>query len=450
MKNDTKETVKQENLQTKNLQYEKFFEKVIGYKEIKTELYRLGDCLKNQEKYSKLGVVAPQGLLLYGAPGLGKTLLAQCFIEMVGRKSFVCRKEKSNGQFMEELNKIFDDAIKNAPSIILLDDLDKYANVEINRRNADEFVAIQSLIDKCKGKDVFVVATINEIFGLPDSLIRAGRFDKTIEINSPKGQDAVEIVKYYLSQKSFVSQLGAQELGEILEGRSCADLESIINEAGIIAGWQNKEKIEKDDIIKACLRVMYSAPETFSKTNEGYKEQIAIHEAGHTIVSEILEPYSVNLVSVCSTTGSTCGITSSKQNTNYWHDINYMENRIRVLLAGRVATELKYGVVDVGASQDLERAFSIAERMVLSYGIDGFDKMLPHKPHSEPLLEKRENSCVKLINRYYEQVKSIIKYNMDFLDKIAQLLLEKETILKKDIQEIKKECEIDEFFHLNK
>ena len=150
------------------------FNKIIGYKDVKSELIRLCDIIKNGEKYKTLGVVLAGGMLLDGDPGVGKTLMANCFIQESGRRAFICRKNKPDGEFVNEIKRIFNEAAENAPSIILLDDMDKFANGDDNHKNAVEYVTVQSCIDEIKGKDVFVLATTNGTRNLPASLIRAG------------------------------------------------------------------------------------------------------------------------------------------------------------------------------------------------------------------------------------------------------------------------------------
>ncbi|MBQ7643195.1 MAG: ATP-binding protein [Clostridia bacterium] len=162
----------------------KEFDKTVGYKNVKIELERICDIIRNPEKYRKLGVSTPKGLLLYGNPGLGKTLMAKCVVEASGRKSYVLRKTMPDGDFVKEISAIFSEAKENAPSVVFLDDIDKFANEDDYHKNAEEYVTIQSCIDDCKDEEVFVLATANELDSLPDSLLRAGRFEKTIKIKN--------------------------------------------------------------------------------------------------------------------------------------------------------------------------------------------------------------------------------------------------------------------------
>lgn len=154
------------------------FDKIIGYSAIKKELRQISDTLKNKDVYAGLGVSAPKGLLLYGEPGVGKSLMASAIIEESGRKVFTCRKDKPNGDFVKEIKATFDKAAENAPSIVYLDDMDKFTNGDERHPDAEEYVTVQSCIDEVKGKQVFVLATANNIRCLPHSLRRAGRFDR--------------------------------------------------------------------------------------------------------------------------------------------------------------------------------------------------------------------------------------------------------------------------------
>lgn len=212
---------------------EKEFEPVIGYKSIKNEMIKICDIMRNREFYSKLGVSVPNGLLLSGGPGLGKTLMANCIIKASGRKAFTCRKDKPDGDFVNHIKSTFDEAVKNAPSIVFLDDMDKFANGDSSHRNSEEFVTVQSCIDDAKNKDVFVLATINDEDAIPESLLRAGRFDNRISVVSPKGEDAEKIVEHYIKRKNFVSDVDVKTITKLLNGASCAELETVINQAGV-------------------------------------------------------------------------------------------------------------------------------------------------------------------------------------------------------------------------
>ena len=420
----------------------KEFDKVIGYKNVKAELFRLCDLVKNKEKYETLGVTVPKGLLLYGNPGLGKTLLCNCFIEASGRKAFICRKDKPDGDFVNEIKTKFDEAAKNEPSIVYLDDLDKFSNDGYDNRNSEEFVTIQSCIDANKDKDIYVIATVNDMRLLPRSLTRAGRFDNIIELKAPKGEDAVEIVKYYLSKKKYVGELDARGIARILDGSSCAQLETVINEAGIRAGYSGKNVIEMDDIIKACMRVIYKAPECLENGNEKFLRNIAYHEAGHSVIAEVLEPESVNIISVLKNESDIGGVTSYHQDDDYFQSIDYMENRVISLLGGKAATEIVYGKIDVGTISDMRRAYDIVERFVDYYCGYGFNAFERPDGNSDHKMEIKDQKIAQELERYYQKAKSILIENRELLDKMAEKLVEKKVITYIDIAEIKKNIKV--------
>lgn len=422
---------------------EKEFEPVIGYKSIKNEMIKICDIMRNSEFYSKLGVSVPNGLLLSGYPGLGKTLMANCFIKASGRKAFTCRKDKPDGDFVNHIKATFGEAVKNAPSIVFLDDMDKFsANGDRHHRNSEEFVTVQSCIDDAKNKDVFVLATINDEDAIPESLLRAGRFDNRIEVNSPKGEDAEKIVEHYIKRKNFVSDVDVKTITRLLNGASCAELETVINQAGVYAGFNRKEKIEMDDIVKACLRIIHKAPEKEQAHSPEVLKAVAYHEAGHAVIAEVLEPGSVNFVSVRSHGGSAGGFTNYYQPEEYWIKKQYMENRVVVVLGGKAATETVFGETDVGANSDLHRAFDIVERFVDDYCSNGFDRWIQNHNPSQGLLERQSSQISFEMENFYKKAKKILIDNREFLDKLAQALMNKDVLTSVEIEAIKATCKM--------
>ena len=416
----------------------KNFASIIGYEDIKMELARALDIIKHPDKYKALGVKAPSGIFLHGEPGVGKTMLATAFVKATGRPYFVCRKDKPDGDFVNEIKNVFEKAQEAAPSVVLLDDFDKFANTSERHSDNEEFVTVQSCIDdmKSQGKDVFVFATANNMRKLPESLVRAGRFDKIIEVKNPAVKDAARIIEHYLSDKPVVSNLDYDELARILQGHSCAELEKIINEAGIYAGYEGREYITKEDILKSIMRTIFNAPESLEKRSDKYEKGTAIHEAGHALISELLDPGSVNLVSINRHSGGVGGITSYYQDENYWFEFEYMENRVMSLLGGKAATEIKLGTADVGANSDMYRAFDIVERFVDNYCLHGFDQF-ERENSSQVLYSKKETYIHAELDRYYARVKRMIAENVSILDRITEALLEKKTITGADVRELK-------------
>ena len=413
----------------------KDFNSIIGYAEVKDELTRILDQLKKPEKYACMGISEPHGLLLHGVPGVGKSTFAMDFVNACGRKTFICRKDKSNGDFVDEIVRVFKEAEEAAPSVILLDDLDKFANGDRRHRDKEEFVTVQTCIDRVKDKRVFVVATANDISKLPESLIRAGRFDHIVELQCPTGKEACDIVAHYLSSKPLVAEVDVARIGRLLEGRSCAELETVINQACSYAAFDGRQQAEMKDMIKAILRLVFKAPESFDE-DLSTLPLIACHEAGHALVAELLEPDSVNLVTVLNNKSSTAGVVSIHRDENYIYSKKLMENRVMHLLAGKAAIEVIYGVVDTGANSDLQRAFNIVHSFVDDYCSYGFSQFVFNVNSSNELLGRRDSRVADEMDRYYPQTKQLLIENKNKLEALASKLVEEKTLLGDQVQQI--------------
>jgi len=414
------------------------FEGIIGYDNIKKEFELIIDVLNNKEKYQALGVKQPAGICLAGAPGIGKTSFANAFMDaLTNREIYVLRKNDADGDFVKTIKQTFDLAKENEPSVVLLDDIDKFANNDSHHRDANEFVTVQSCIDECKTRDVYVIATANDLDDLPDSLLRAGRL-KCIQLEMPKGDDARKIVEYYLKQKKFVSEVDALEISEMLSGSSCAELENVVNQAGIYAGFAGKDHIDEEDMIRACLKVIYDRPESNGYSSEVFSTRVGIHEAGHAVVAELLEPDTVTLISIGgqNDSGQAAGLTIFKQADDYWIDKDFMEHRVISLLAGKAATEIVTGKVDVGASSDIQRAQRVIARFIDDYSSYDFSDFYTNS--SGPQLADRKDAKIGLeLARYYQIAKKMLIDNREFLDKVYKELCEKKYLRRKDIVRIK-------------
>lgn len=428
------------------------FDMIIGYAAVKKELRQIADTLKNRKAYEKLGVSAPRGLLLHGEPGVGKSLMASAIIEESGRKAFVCRKDQPNGDFVKVIKATFDKAIQNAPSIVYLDDMDKFANGDERHPDAEEYVTVQSCIDAAKGKEVFVLATVNNMRCLPSSLRRAGRFDRVMRIENPRGNDALNIISHYLKSKKVVDNLDAKIIARIMDGSSCAELETVINEAGLCAGYERAETITMDHFIEACMRTVFHVP---ARVKDGEEEetsiclsdfdnvdsQIIYHEAGHAVVSEVLCPESVTLVSAYKRGGGKGGF------TDYYNDqshtpLHWIKSRIIGSLSGMAAIEQRYGIVDMGGERDIDHAFDMTKELLTNRCINGFRLHANGYDDTERLKSEQEKATSEEVERFYQKAIEIIAHNREFLEKIAVALAEKKLLTAADVQRIRSECKI--------
>lgn len=420
------------------------FDKIIGYQTIKEELLQICDMIHNREIYENLGAKLPQGILLYGDPGLGKSLMAKSFITESGLPAYIVRRDKGSDDFIGKITDTFEKAKKNAPAIVLLDDMDKFANEDDRHIDAEEYVAVQAGIDEVKGCNVFVFATVNEIRKLPRSLIRSGRFDRKIEVNSPTDRDAEEIIKYYLGQKKVSDNVNMDDLVKMVSYGSCAELETILNEAAIGAAYARKEKIEMDDLVKSVLRMQYDAPDNFTKKSSDALKEIALHEAGHLVVSEILTPGSVGLASL-----RTAGRDSTGGFIHRCMPVTRRAHHILISLAGKAAVELYYsGVCASGCQSDIRKAADNIRDAISESGTGGFGMIdvANHRfPESSESFNSRNESVVHAeLERYMFKAREILIKNRDFLEKAAQMLSEKETLLYSDIRKLRGSIKITE------
>lgn len=412
------------------------FDNIIGYPNIKESLKRLLDVLNNPEKYENLTSSISHGLFLYGPPGIGKTSFSKEFINNTKRKSYIIRKTKADGDFINYMSKIFKEAKANQPSLILLDDLDKFAESD-NTNNSEEFVAVQSFIDDIKEYDIFIIATANEKNLIPTSLLRSGRFDYIIKMDNPNNTDSFAIIKYYLNNKKLNKDVNINNLSLILTGSSCADLEKVCNQAGIYAGFANEKDINMNELIKASLEIIYKANIEDLQKEDEYTIRIAYHEAGHALISELLKPGSVSFITVAKSNDNINGLTIYKKDDNYAKDITLMQNRVKTFLGGKAATEVIYHLCDTGSKSDLTNAFTTARIFVDEYCLFDFNSCITgYDENSQKVKENKDDNANKLITTYYSEVKELLLKNRTTLDNLAYQLKEKKILFQDDIATI--------------
>ena len=415
------------------------FKEIIGYEDIKKELDIIIDMMNNTEQYRKMGASLEKGLILEGKPGTGKTTMANCLVNAITtRKCFVCRKKNSDGQFVDEIVKTFEEAKNNAPSIVFLDDVDKFAEKGSNGiedNDPEEFVAIQSCMDEVKDMDVFVIATANKIHKLPDSLIRPGRLGKVLTIRLPKPDESEKIINHYLEKTNAGTDLDSVSISKLLYGETCATLENVIARAAAKATFNRQKTVTMKNIVDACLDMVFDSPEYDKKISEETLRRIAYHEAGHAIASELLDPGSVSIASIRMSSGDKLGFVRYCREDDDEITFDYFQNQLKTSLAGRAATEIVYGETDLGANNDLHNAFEKARRIVDNYCTYGFSNWIEDCETSFSA-ENRNRTMALIMEQNYQAVKKLLIQNRALLDCMTEALMERTTLIYSDIQAI--------------
>ena len=409
------------------------FDRIIGYDSIKSEMLEIMDILKNPEIYTRLGASLPSGIVLDGDPGLGKTLLATSFMEESGVPGYILRRNKETKEFIAEMNRVFAEAENNAPSIILLDDMDKFAP---EKHSSEEFAVLQSLIDTVKGKNVFIIATVNDTSNMPDSLIRAGRFDRYILLFRPTREDGEKIVRYYVGKKPIAEDVNMDDTSKMLAGKTCAELDSVINFAAISAAHDRCDRIEMRHLVEATLREAYGVTDRCEKLSPKEREEIAYHEAGHAVISDVIKEGSVGLVSICSSPAVERGGFMLR-----CLDFDRRPHEILISLGGKAASELKYGKVASGTMSDLSKACSHINTSIKRIGTYGLSNVCLSS-ESSLLLSRGEIVAAAELERFLFKAKEILAENREFLDKLAAEICEKGTLLNSDVARIRATCTI--------
>lgn len=417
------------------------FDQVIGYEPIKEEMLQVCDMIRNPEAYRRMGAILPRGMILYGNPGLGKTLMAKAFIQESGLPVITIRKSKGKDNLLKKIEKAFREAAEQAPAIVFLDDMDKFANEDRGHCDADEYVAIQAGIDDVKDRNVFVLATANDYGKLPRSLRRCGRFDRKIEFNSPSAEDAEKIMSYYLQNKKLDPSVNIGDLFRMLDYESCAVLETVLNEAAIYAAYARKETIDTGDLIRAVLRKAYESPKSYRKMSDEDIRKIALHEAGHAVICEALLPGGVGLISVRAGEGETGGL------MHRCRDTADREQNILISLGGKAATEIYHpNNAATGCSADITKAKKIICNQLEENAAMGF-ALLEYNTNDYNSMSEAQRSRIETaihaeLEHYMMQTREILLQHRPFLEKLTDELVQKETLLYSDVQRIKASCEV--------
>lgn len=416
---------------------DKFDEKVIGYDSIKETLRQIADVLKRPEAYKEKGVSMPRGLLMESAPRLGKSLMASILMEESGRKSFVFRRINEGNTFLVEMKDIFDVAKEEAPSILLLEDLNLY--VESNSPYAPEWACLQACIDETSDADIFVIATTNDTRYMPQSLLRPGRFDYILNLNPPLGKTAENIVSYYLRDKNLAKDVQISDIVKAMPQVSCATLETVMNLAAINSVYRDHAHVQKEDIIDALLKVVYNLRKADCEEDPQEHQMIAVHEAAHAVVGEVLHSGSIGIITIRGSHGAIGGMESGF--AVYAKSEEEFQDEIIKTLAGKAGTALIYGIMDIRAAADIKKADQLLDIWLCHFAGGGFSGVEPSENRlSEPRLSYNEAIKSAKLEELYRRAYKILYDNRDFLLAVQKELLEHETLLNSDLAKIRESC----------
>lgn len=406
------------------------FDRIIGYDHIKAELMQISDMIHHPEVYAALDAKLPQGLLLSGAPGLGKTLMATALMEDSGLPCFTVRRSQSEDEFLKQLAHTFDEAAEAAPSMLLLDDMDKFSSDEFSTA---AFTAVQSCIDKVQEKQVFVIATANNVEELPDSLLRCGRFDRQIKVQRPNCTDGEQIIRRYLSGKAPVPDISLSDLTQLLSHSSCAQVESALNEAAIYAAYERSGSITRTHLVRAVLKTIHHVPPEVYPVSEEQRKKVAFHEAGHTVMMELAAPGAAAFATMLYSPTSDYCYGFVRQNRSLG-----TRETVLVMLAGKAAYELQYGRMAPGSDSDIQKAAKLIRQQVRELGSSGMLGVDADDEYfgSDTSRLERETIVRAELERYLFEAKEMLASHRQMVQELAEALLEKQTLLYSEIQAI--------------
>lgn len=439
------------------------FKDVAGVKEAKEELTEIVDFLRNPKKFLDIGARIPKGVILTGAPGTGKTLLARA----VAGEASVPFFHLSGSEFVEmfvgvgasRVRDLFKLAKKSAPSIVFIDEIDAVGRVRgtgVGGGNDEREQTLNQILVEMDGfepnEKVIVMAATNRSDVLDPALLRPGRFDRRVVLDLPDREDREEILKIHARKKPFAEDVDLKVVAERTPGFSGADLYSIMNEGAILAARENRKKISQYDLIRSIEKVMMGPERKSHLLTKKEKEIAAYHEAGHALVASVL-PYAdpVHKVSIVSR-GSAGGYTLKLplEERKLQNKKEFLDD-ITMSLGGYVTEQLIFGDVTTGPSNDLQVATSLARAMVTRWGMsdslgpiaynkdggrDVFGQRVGTNEYSEKTGDQIDAEVSKIMNESMEKAKQIVTDKRATLDAIAHKLIEVETLEQKEFNEL--------------
>lgn len=433
------------------------FQSVAGLKEEKEELQEIVDFLKDPGKFTRMGARIPKGVLLEGPPGTGKTLLAKAVAGEAGVPFFSI----SGSDFVEmfvgvgasRVRDLFEEAKKNAPCIIFIDEIDAVARrrgTGMGGGHDEREQTLNQLLVEMDGfgvnQGIIVMAATNRVDILDPAILRPGRFDRKVAVGAPDVGGREEILRVHAKNKPLMDDVDLKQIAQTTAGFTGADLENLMNEAAIAAAKAGRSCISAEDIKKSFIKVGIGAEKRSRVISDKEKKITAYHEAGHAILFHVLpDEGPVYTVSIIPTGMGAAGYTMPLPDRDeMFLTKGRMKEDIMVSLGGRIAEEIIFGDITTGASSDIKKATKTARRMVTRYGMsdnigvicydDDDDEVfigrdLAHaKSHSEAVAGEIDKEVKAIVDECYAQAKLIIQEHIEVLHKCAALLLEKEKI----------------------
>ena len=439
------------------------FSDVAGLQEEKEELEEIVDFLRAPKKYTQLGARIPKGVLLVGPPGTGKTLLAKAIAGEAGVPFFSI----SGSDFVEmfvgvgasRVRDLFEEAKKNAPCIIFIDEIDAVARrrgTGMGGGHDEREQTLNQMLVEMDGfgvnEGIIVMAATNRVDILGPAIMRPGRFDRKVVVGRPDVRGREEILGVHAKNKPLGDDVDLKQIAQTTAGFTGADLENLLNEAAIIAAKENRAYIKQDDIKKSFVKVGIGAEKKSRVISDKEKRITAFHESGHAILFHLLPDVGpVYSVSIIPTGSGAAGYTMPlPEKDEMFNTKGKMLQDIVVSLGGRVAEELVFDDITTGASQDIKQATQMAKAMVTKYGMsdniglicyDNDDdevfigRDLAHtRGYSEGVASAIDQEIKRIIDECYAKAKQMIMDHRDVLDACANLLLEKEKISQKEFE----------------
>ena len=439
------------------------FDNVAGLREEKEELEEIVDFLRSPRKYTKLGARIPKGVLLVGPPGTGKTLLAKAIAGEAGVPFFSI----SGSDFVEmfvgvgasRVRDLFEEAKKNAPCIVFIDEIDAVARrrgTGMGGGHDEREQTLNQLLVEMDGfgvnEGIIVMAATNRVDILDPAIMRPGRFDRKVHVGRPDIGGREEILKVHAKNKPLGDDVDLQQIAQTTAGFTGADLENLLNEAAIVAAREDRAYIVQADIRRSFVKVGIGAEKKSRIISDKEKKITAYHESGHAILFQVLPDVGpVYSVSIIPTGAGAAGYTMPlPEKDEMFNTRGRMLQEITVDLGGRVAEELIFDDITTGASQDIKQATALARAMVTKFGMSEdiglinyaneddevfIGRDLAHtRGYGEDVASKIDAEIKRIIDECHEEAKKIISAHKDVLDACVELLLEKEKITREEFE----------------